>query len=245
MALSGFHRQATELADEAARLARGIVNHDKRDGVLTVAARAVARKGHHALAAELARAMADTDRRAGTLAAVVALMARAGVGQQAVELADEAAELARGGTALGPKAALLGVVAEAMTLTGRHKQAAELAHTAAKLAHESKGSGPSAAALTLAARAMARTGRYREAIGIARMVTEPDLLDGAYGAVAVVIAHAGHPREAIELIGRVDAPTGRPRHRQPSLRPWPTRDITGKQSTSPWASPGRPAGAGL
>ncbi|WP_086706421.1 hypothetical protein [Streptomyces antimycoticus] len=206
LALSGFHRQATELADEAARLARGMVNHDERDGALTVLARAVARKGHYALAAELARAMIDTDRRANTLAAVVALMAHAGAGQQAVELADEAAELARGGTALGPKAALLGVVAEAMTLTGRHEQAAALAHAAAMLSHESKGSGQSARALTLAARAMARTGRYREAIDIARMVTEPDLLDGAYGAVAVVIAHAGHPREAIELIGRVDAP---------------------------------------
>ncbi|WP_159049280.1 P-loop NTPase family protein [Streptomyces canus] len=206
LALSGNHRQATELATEAARLARGIVNHDERDGALTVAARAVARKGHHALAAELARAIGDTDRRADTLAAVAVLMARAGAGQQAAELADEAAELARGGTALGPKAALLAVVAEAMTLTGRHEQAAELAHIAANLAHDAKGSGQRAMALTLAARAMARTGRHRQAIDIARMVTEPDLLDGAYGAVAVVIAHAGHSREAIELTRRIDDP---------------------------------------
>ncbi len=206
LALNGFRRQATELADEAARLARGIVNHDERDGALTVAARAVARKGHHALAAELARAMADTDRRADTLAAVAAIMARAGAGQQAVELADEAAELACGGTALGPKAALLAVVAEAMTLTGRHERAAELAHTAAELAHESKGSGQRATALTLAARAMARTGRHRQAIDIAQMIAEPNLLDGAYGAVAVVIAHAGHPREAIELTGSINDP---------------------------------------
>lgn len=206
LALSGFQRQATELADEAARLARGIVDHDERDGALTVAARAVARKGHHALAAELARAMADTDRRADTLAAVAVLMARAGAGQQAAELADEAAELARGGTALGPKAALLAVVAEAMTLTGRHEQAAELAHIAAELAHDAEGSGQRAMALTLAARAMARTGRHRQAIDIARMVTEPDLLDGAYGAVAVVVAHTGHPREAVELTRRIDDP---------------------------------------
>ncbi|MEU4497742.1 hypothetical protein AB0F96_31005 [Streptomyces sp. NPDC023998] len=206
LALSGFHRQATELADEAARHARGIVNHDERDGALTVAARAVARGGHHVLAAGLARAIADTGRRADTLVAVAVLMARAGVGQQAAELADEAVELACGGTPLGPKAALLAVVAEAMTLTGRSEQAAELAHTAAKLAHESKGSGQRATALTLAARAMAHTGRHRQAIDIARMVTEPDLLDGAYGAVAVVIAHAGHPREAIELTGRINDP---------------------------------------
>ncbi|MCK8438902.1 hypothetical protein G3I77_39765 [Streptomyces sp. D2-8] len=206
LALSGFHRQATELADEAARLARGIVNQDERDGALTVAARAVARKGHHALAAELARAVIDTDRRADTLAAVAVLIARAGARQQAAELADEAAELARGGTALGPKAALLAVVAEAMTLTGRHEQAAELAHVAAELAHDAKGSGRRAMALTLAARAIARTGRHRQAIDIARMVTEPDLLEGAYGAVAVVIAHAGHPGEAIELTRRIDDP---------------------------------------
>ncbi|WP_406356541.1 hypothetical protein [Streptomyces sp. NBC_00658] len=206
LALSGVHRQATDLADEAARLARGIVNHDERDGALTVAARAVARKGHHALAVELARAMADTDRRADTLAAVAMLMARADAGQQAAELADEAAELARGGTALKPKAALLAVVAEAMTLTGRHEQAAELAHLAANLAHDAKGAGQRAMAVTLAARAMASTGRHREAIDIARMVTEPDLLDGAYGAVAVVIAHAGHSGEAIELTRRIDDP---------------------------------------
>ncbi|WP_405542417.1 hypothetical protein OG478_12085 [Streptomyces phaeochromogenes] len=206
LALSGVHRQATDLADEAARLARGIVNHDERDGALTVAARAVARKGHHALAVELARAMADTDRRADTLAAVAVLMARADAGQQAAELADEAAELARGGTALKPKAALLAVVAEAMTLTGRHEQAAELAHLAANLAHDAKEAGQRAMAVTLAARAMASTGRHREAIDIARMVTEPDLLDGAYGAVAVVIAHAGHSGEAIELTRRIDDP---------------------------------------
>ncbi|MFH8366077.1 hypothetical protein [Streptomyces sp. NPDC018031] len=205
LALNGFHRQAAQLADEAARLTRGIVNHDERDGALNITARAVARKGHHALAAELARAMVDTNRCADTLAAVAVLTVRTGAGQQAAELADEAAELALGATALGPKAALLAVVAEAMTLTGRHERAAELAGTAANLAHDAKGSGQRAMALTLAARAMARTGHHRQAIDIARMVTEPDLLDGAYGAVAVVIAHAGHLRDAIELTGRIGA----------------------------------------
>ncbi|MFK0264191.1 hypothetical protein ACIQU1_23120 [Streptomyces angustmyceticus] len=206
LALSGFHRQATELADEAARLARGIVNHEERDRALTVTARVVARAGHHDLAAGLARAMTDTDRRADTLAAIAALMARAGADQEAAELADTAAKLARGRTALRPKAAVLAVVAEAMTLTGRHEQAAELAHAAAKLAHISKGPGQRAAALTLAARAMAHTGRHRQAIAIARMVTEPNLLERAYGAVAEVIAHAGHHGEAIELAGRIADP---------------------------------------
>ncbi|WP_370414833.1 hypothetical protein [Streptomyces fradiae] len=206
LALSGFHRQATELADEAARLARSIVNRDERDGALTVAARAVARRGHHALAAGLARTVADSDRRASTLAAVAARMARAGASQQAAALATEAAELARGRTVLSSNAPLRAVVAEAIALTGRHEEAAELAREAAQLADSSKASSQRAAALTLAARAMARTGRHRQAIDIARMVTEPDLLERAYGAVAEVIAHAGDPRDAIELVGRIDAP---------------------------------------
>ncbi|MFF4605207.1 hypothetical protein ACFY12_21045 [Streptomyces sp. NPDC001339] len=202
LALRGFHRQATELADESARLARGIVNYGRRDRALTLTARTVARGGHHIWAVELARAVSDADQRASTLAAVATLMAHAGVDQQAAELADEAAELAR--TALRPKASLLAVVAEAMTLTGRLEQAAELARIAAKRAHTSEGSGKRAALLTLAARAMAHTGRHRQAIDIARMVTEPDLLERAYGAVAGVIAHAGHHREAIELAGRIN-----------------------------------------
>ncbi|MFE5730786.1 hypothetical protein ACFQ7A_07750 [Streptomyces sp. NPDC056528] len=207
LALSGFHRQATELADEAARLARSIVNRDDRDGALTAAARAVARKGHHALAAELARTVADSARRASTLAAVSAHMARAGASQQAASLADEAAELARGRTDLSSNAPLRAVTAEAIALTGRHEEAAELAREAAQLAHSSgKAPNQSAAALTLAARTMARTGRHQQAIDIARMVTEPDLLERAYGAVAEVIAHAGDPQDAIELVGRIDAP---------------------------------------
>ncbi|MFC8089266.1 hypothetical protein [Streptomyces sp. NPDC057301] len=206
MALSGFRQHATELADEAARYARGIVNHDERDGVLTVAARTVARGGHPVLAARLARAMADTGRRADTLAAVALLMVRAGIGQQAVELADEAAALARDSIALAPKVALLAVVAETMTLTGRRDQAVELAHLAAKLAHTFKDSGERAKALTLAARAMAHAGCHRQAIEIARMITDPDKLERVYGAVAEVIAHAGHPKEAIELAERIHAP---------------------------------------
>ncbi|MFF8781760.1 hypothetical protein ACF07W_31210 [Streptomyces sp. NPDC015140] len=207
LAIHGFHREATELADEAARLARSIVNHEERDGVLTVAARAIARGGHSVLAAELAGAISDSYRRADTLAAVAALMARAGDGQQAAEVAHEAAELARGRTARRPKATILAVVAEAMTLTGRREQAAELANTAAELAHLAKDSGQRAMALTLAARAMAHTGHHRHAIDIAGMVTEPDLRERAYGAVAEVIAHGGHPQQAVELAGRIDDPS--------------------------------------